>query len=177
MPPPPPPTHTHTHNFLFLNQLCVFENVQKDRNMALVTVQNKNTGFEILSLWLAMCSTVMSVIGYNTQRFKNTRYTRCKWRPSHSARCLHRTLTHTGAFKSMIGFIITHFNKWFEIIKRYWKMASVYLILYWNKLFLCGSVVEHCIRSAKGCGFDSQGTHILMKMYNLNAIVSRFGLA
>ncbi len=26
-----------------------------------------------------------------------------------------------------------------------------------------------------GCGLDSQGTHILMKMYNLNAIVSRFG--
>ncbi len=27
------------------------------------------------------------------------------------------------------------------------------------------------------CGFDSQGTHILMKMFNLNAIVSvsRFG--
>ncbi len=42
-------------------------------------------------------------------------------------------------------------------------------------LFLCGSVVEHCVSSAKGCGFDSQGTHILMKMYNLNAIVSRFG--
>ncbi len=40
---------------------------------------------------------------------------------------------------------------------------------------LCGSVVEHCVSSAKGCGFDSQGTHILMKMYNLNAIVSRFG--
>ncbi len=39
----------------------------------------------------------------------------------------------------------------------------------------CGSVVEHCISSAKGCGFDSQGTHILMKMYSLNAIVSRFG--
>ncbi len=34
----------------------------------------------------------------------------------------------------------------------------------------CGSVVEHCVSSAKGCGFDSQGTHILMKMYNLNAI-------
>ncbi len=43
------------------------------------------------------------------------------------------------------------------------------------KLFLCGSVVEHCVSSAKGCGFVSQGTHILMKMYNLNAIVSRFG--
>ncbi len=41
--------------------------------------------------------------------------------------------------------------------------------------FLCGSVVEHCVSSAKGCGFDSQGTRILTKMYNLNAIVSRFG--
>ncbi len=38
-------------------------------------------------------------------------------------------------------------------------------------VFLCGSVVEHCV----GCGFDSQGTHVLKKMYNLNAIVSRFG--
>ncbi len=37
-------------------------------------------------------------------------------------------------------------------------------------MFLCGSVVEHCVSSAKGCGFDSQGTHILTKMYNLNAI-------
>ncbi len=26
-------------------------------------------------------------------------------------------------------------------------------------VFLCGSVVEHCVNSAKGCGFDSQGTH------------------
>ncbi len=43
-------------------------------------------------------------------------------------------------------------------------------------MFLCGSVVEHCVSSAKGCGFDSQGTHLLMKkMYNLNVIVSRFG--
>ncbi len=30
-------------------------------------------------------------------------------------------------------------------------------------VFLCGSVVEHCVSSAKGCGFDSQGTHILIK--------------
>ncbi len=29
--------------------------------------------------------------------------------------------------------------------------------------FLCDSVVEHCVSSAKGCGFDSQGTHILIK--------------
>ncbi len=28
---------------------------------------------------------------------------------------------------------------------------------------LCGSVVEHCVRSAKGCGFNSQGTQILLK--------------
>jgi len=42
-------------------------------------------------------------------------------------------------------------------------------------VFLCGSVVEHCVSCAKGCGFDSQGTHVLKKMYNLNAIVSRFG--
>ncbi len=31
------------------------------------------------------------------------------------------------------------------------------------KVLLCGSVVEHCVSSAKGCGFDSQGTHILIK--------------
>ncbi len=43
-------------------------------------------------------------------------------------------------------------------------------------LFLCGSVVEHCVSSAKGCGFDSQGTHILIKKkFYLNEIVSRFG--
>ncbi len=30
-------------------------------------------------------------------------------------------------------------------------------------VFLCGSVVEHCVSSAKGCGFDSQGTQILLK--------------
>ncbi len=38
----------------------------------------------------------------------------------------------------------------------------------------CGSVVEHCVSSAKGCGFDSQGTHILIKkknvLYSLNAL-------
>ncbi len=27
----------------------------------------------------------------------------------------------------------------------------------------CGSVVEHCVSNAKGCGFNSQGTHILTK--------------
>ncbi len=30
-------------------------------------------------------------------------------------------------------------------------------------------MVEHWLSSAKGCGFNSQGTHILTKMYSLNA--------
>ncbi len=30
-------------------------------------------------------------------------------------------------------------------------------------VFSCGSVVEHCVSSAKGRGFNSQGTHILTK--------------
>ncbi len=58
-----------------------------------------------------------------------------------------------------------------QIVKG-WSMVIQYIKKY---VFLCGSVVEHCVSSAKGCGFDSQGTHVLMKMYNLNAIVSRFG--
>ncbi len=37
-------------------------------------------------------------------------------------------------------------------------------------MFLCGikyvpvaQWLEHCVSSAKGCGFDSHGTHVLMK--------------
>ncbi len=33
----------------------------------------------------------------------------------------------------------------------------------------CGSVVEHCVSSAKGCGFNSHGTH-WQKMYNLSLV-------
>ncbi len=51
------------------------------------------------------------------------------------------------------------------------RIYTVWMVIYWNSnVFLCGSVVEHCVSSAKGCGFDSQGTHILMKMYNLNVL-------
>ncbi len=32
-----------------------------------------------------------------------------------------------------------------------------------DNLCSCGSVVEYCVSSAKGCGFNSQGTHILTK--------------
>ncbi len=31
------------------------------------------------------------------------------------------------------------------------------------KMCSCGSVVEHCVSSAKGCGFNSKVTHILIK--------------
>ncbi len=27
----------------------------------------------------------------------------------------------------------------------------------------CGSVVEHCVSNTKGCGFNFQGIHILIK--------------
>ncbi len=39
----------------------------------------------------------------------------------------------------------------------------------------CGSVVEHCVSSAKCCGFNSQGTHILTKNVEPECTVSRFG--
>ncbi len=40
---------------------------------------------------------------------------------------------------------------------------SSHLHIMYNYKCSCGSVVEHCVSSAKGCGFDSQGTHILIK--------------
>ncbi len=39
----------------------------------------------------------------------------------------------------------------------------------------CGSVVEHCVSSAKGCGFNSQGTHILIKKKKTYSLNARFG--
>ncbi len=33
----------------------------------------------------------------------------------------------------------------------------------------CGSVVKHCISSAKGCGFNSQGTHMHCKLFRIKA--------
>ncbi len=32
------------------------------------------------------------------------------------------------------------------------------------------SKTAHCVNCAKGCGFNSQGTHILTKLYSLNAL-------
>ncbi len=48
---------------------------------------------------------------------------------------------------------------YFFLFHIYTKIEQVLIII----VFLCGSVVEHCVSSAKGCGFDSQGTHILIK--------------
>ncbi len=41
----------------------------------------------------------------------------------------------------------------------------------------CGSVAEHCVNSTQGCGFNSQGTHILMKKIYVypECTVSRYG--
>ncbi len=42
------------------------------------------------------------------------------------------------------------------------KKVSVFFVGI-MKVCFCGSVVEHCVSSAKSCGFNSQGTHILTK--------------
>ncbi len=61
----------------------------------------------------------------------------------------------------------THFFfKWFYMIlfcKYNISYLCVYVYIYkCHTVFLCGSVVEHCVSNAKGCGFDSQGTQILI---------------
>ncbi len=37
-------------------------------------------------------------------------------------------------------------------------------------VWLSGGALRQQRKKKKGCGFDSQGTRILMKMYNLNAL-------
>ncbi len=69
--------------------------------------------------------------------------------------------------------VIEEWRHWLESATHPFQVITDHKNL--EYMFLCGSVVEHCINSAKGCGFDSQGTHLLMKMYNLNVIVSWFG--
>ncbi len=52
-----------------------------------------------------------------------------------------------------------------QLTPKIYLMCNVYtLCIAYVYMFLCGSVVDYCVSSAKGCGFDSQGTHILMKM-------------
>ncbi len=47
-----------------------------------------------------------------------------------------------------------------------------YVIIKYSKMSSCVSVVKHCVSSAKGCWFNSQGTNILIKknIYILNKI-------
>ncbi len=47
----------------------------------------------------------------------------------------------------------------FEQVLSFWQRIKDLV----TSLCSCGSVVEHCVSSAKGCGFNSQGTHILTK--------------
>ncbi len=44
--------------------------------------------------------------------------------------------------------------QWCPVVESYVSTFFMYICS-------CGSVVEHCFSSAKGCGFNSQGTHIL----------------
>ncbi len=86
-----------------------------------------------------------------------------------------------------IGKTILDLNETYMRLKCFIKIMNV--IIYWviwvsrnsslfNELLIIKdkkwsqcSVVEHCVSSAKGCGFNSQGTNILMKKkYNLNAL-------
>ncbi len=45
-----------------------------------------------------------------------------------------------------------------------WKKAGVCLGSVWNIEYVpVAQWLEHCVSNAKGCGFNSQGTHILTK--------------
>ncbi len=59
-----------------------------------------------------------------------------------------------------------------KTIENYNRMQSVVFTVHptvlqsYPDIFSCVSVaqcLEHCVGSAKGCGFDSQGTHVLTK--------------
>ncbi len=58
----------------------------------------------------------------------------------------------------MLEKYISHFNLVFNI--------SGWILDFFSRTYsVCsyGSVVEYCISSVKECGFNSQGTHILIK--------------
>ncbi len=55
-----------------------------------------------------------------------------------------------------------------KITSWYFRECALNYDMEEKKLFnrcFCGSVVEHCVSRANGCGFISQGTHILIKRY------------
>ncbi len=66
-------------------------------------------------------------------------------------------LTHICGFRETV----------WESLHRFCKICLFDVSVHQTDVFQCscGSVVEHCVSSAKGCGFDSQGTQILMKMH------------
>ncbi len=54
---------------------------------------------------------------------------------------------------------------------KYFSFRGYYIYILTRQLICyCSSVrLKHCVSSAKGCGFDSQGTHIMtIQMYILN---------
>ncbi len=86
------------------------------------------------------------------------------------------TNARVGCYKSQqaqcvlrIGFLLTiqflDKLRWHLTENIYLQFESVIMVQF-NPLDLqcsCGSVVEHCVSSAKGRGFNSQGTHIVIK--------------
>ncbi len=118
-------------------------------------------------------------------KFKNSRYTHETFIVRTLPRIwIHFPLLFCGNSSSSIYLpwhihFVEHLtcNPWCSYEKNEVKsyVLSVLDLCIQKSVFLCGSVVEHCVSCAKGCGFDSQGTHVLIKMYNLNAIVSFFG--
>ncbi len=91
--------------------------------------------------------------------------------------CQVSSVPHYCAFKEQDKTII--YTLWMII---YWN-SNVNIIIFWDNDFWlslavssnhqkykkikllkcsCGSVVEHCVSNAKGCGFNFQGTHMLI---------------
>ncbi len=59
----------------------------------------------------------------------------------------------------------------FSAIKMFAKASfTITTAVFFYIACACGSVVEHCISSAKGCGFNSQILTYWQYMYNLNAL-------
>ncbi len=72
---------------------------------------------------------------------------------------MHNILVVIAILLNIIAFIIG-----IGLIKQIIEIILMYVIMSIVRQYCsCGSVVEHCVSSAKGCGFNSQGTHILKK--------------
>ncbi len=72
-------------------------------------------------------------------------------------KCKDKYLAKHSSSKYLFSMILYHMQCIFSLRK------SSNNNIFWKIFCSCDSVVEHCVNSAKGYGFDSQGTHILTK--------------